>query len=147
MNASWPKWIHASLNKKIRTVVTAIPVYAETDAKPEGVSDRLEFSWVGPHISEVSSGQYFLDITLVVLVTSIRTATNDYKVYIDQGYGQEALPTCIPVYKYGAEIADDSSQLGILVRKTPIEEFFIGHQDQTNRIRQVGFTANYRMDL
>lgn len=152
MDSRWPQWIHASLTILIKYLMedSGIPVTSDTDPKPEGdTGSRLEFDWIGPTISEPCKGQYILTITLTVLVTTVRTDGNAHQVYKDQGEGQKALPTCIPVFKYGDTpvIDNEQEQLGILVRQGPIETFHIGHQDATNRIRQTGFLANYRMDL
>jgi len=149
VNPSWPKWIQASINTLIKTVIdqSVLPCFADTDSPRPNNSDRLEFSLTGPSFEEVSKDEHRIYCSLAVLVTSVKTDGNDYKLYLDQGVGQKALPTCIPVYKYGAEVADDSTQLGILVRQGRVEVFNIGHQEPSNRVRQVGYIANYRMDL
>lgn len=148
MNLNWPRWIHASLVVWMKANVAGLPVYAETDKQPDSSeTDKLEFNWIGPKILQSSQNSFILTLNLVVLVSTLKSPTNAYQAYTDQGLGLQATPTCIPVHKYGNQVGDDETLLGILVRQGPIIPYMVGHQEQSNRIRQVGLTANYRMDI
>lgn len=149
MNTNWPRWIHASLDRFIKTTITELPVYSETDQQPNSEQDasRIEWSWVGPRIVQATKNSYILRVRLIVLVTTIKDDVRGFKAYEDHGIGLKGVPACIPVYKYGDFAGDDDSQLGILVRQDPVTDLMVGHQERTNRIRQVSVIANYRMDL
>jgi hypothetical protein len=133
----------------MKTTITELPVYSETDQQPNGEQDaqRVEWNWIGPSVRQPTKSSFLLEINLVVLVTTIKSDTRAFLAYENQGIASKGVPACIPVYKYGDQVGDDETQLGILVRKDPVTEFMVGHQEQTNRIRQVSIMADYRMDL
>lgn len=146
----WPAWIHSSLDKFMKDTfaTTGLAIYSMTDKQPvPQVPQRIEFNWTGPNFFQPSSNSFVVNINLVVLVTTIPNNVDAYLAFDDQGVGMLGTPACIPVYRYGSKDGDDESQLGTLVRQDPVREYMVGHQEQTNRILQVGITANYRMTL
>lgn len=150
MNENWPRWILASVDTLIRRLITesdGLSVYNELQRQPpEQELPRLEYAINGPSIFQPSTTT-FLEIQLVVLVSTSRSDTDWQAISRIQGVGQKAMPGCIPVYKYGTRSVDDQTKLGILVRDDLVKIFNSGHQDKSNSLRQVGLMANYRMDL
>lgn len=147
-NANWARWVFASVADYLKEIATdaSLPVIVEglddrSDAFMQA-SDRAEIRINGPFTSEVSKGYHRVWVDANVLLTSRfdGSAKNGYSHLKFLGLFHEALDNGIPVFKYGLEVGDDSSQIGCLSPRTgkqdAVRVLHFGQIEKTDRVKQ-----------
>lgn len=111
VNASWPRWIMASIAKHLHDAayVAELPLVVEfLDRRDEtwmGATHKAEVTISGPATREVSTGLYRVWVNVFVVLTS-NLSDNDYDHVTHAGAIANALDRCIVIKDYGNEAGD-----------------------------------------
>ena len=158
LNPNWSRWLMASIAVYFKTVADAIPLPLMVAGVNEIVAeeqqnDHAELRVNGPAITEVSKNFYHIEVDINILVTDLMKTTgeNAYDIQTWCGLFQEGMAGPIPIYKYGSEAGDNSSEIGCLIpRDNKYDKIRVLHFGQINdvdRVRQSMVDGTFRMDL
>jgi len=149
----WMKWIHASVNKHFTDNKGNLPMYLEGDERTD-IEDNAEFYELridGPFILQPHKNLWFLDIEINVLVQTHMDSRQLYNNSIAMGPMLKAMSNTICVYKYGEDVLDDQSVLGILHLQRGLDERvdinYFGIIRPDTRLTQSTIEGHYRMEI
>ncbi len=155
-NASWPKWIQASVARYFKAVANSNGYVSLVEELEERTTEfmespqRLEIRMNGPFVRNASANYYLLDVDVNILIFSHMDSTED-NVYdgIDiAGVMAQAASEPIPVYQLGNLEGDDGSQLGCLtLSRDGVKVFHFGELTRQDRLRQFSVDAGYKLEI
>lgn len=155
MNPNWARWVYASVADYLKAV-------AEDNSLPwlvDGSEDRgdefsqaqahVEIRINGPFTEELSKGYYRLTVDVNVLLQVRYEEVNGYQRQTLIGAFQAAMQGPIPVFKFGAEVGDDKSQIGCLTipRGGAVKVHHFGQLTDPERRAESMSDARYTVDL
>jgi hypothetical protein len=147
-----PKWIFASVAKHFDDRKQTLPLFIEGMVRQTNKETNwAEFRLDGPYLTEVSRGQWYIEIEVNVLVESA-TNTQDAYIYLKNvGIMAAAFTKTIKVFRLGDEAGDDGSLVGCLILKQEYrEKLVISHFGETHpneKQRQSQIEGHYEMYL
>ena len=126
MNPNWTRWIHANLNKYVKTELEKLNVFVFFEGQSrEALADQkdyVEFRWNGPEAREFSKGYWELDVNLNFVINSATNREDTYTHKVIVGKVQSILVNSISVLKLGDTVDDDQQLLGCLQLKVDARE-------------------------
>jgi len=140
--ANWQRWIKSSIAKHFDTNKSTL--YLQVDGfyrPPTEASERMELR-IDQDYDEQSEDQWEVMVYINVLITTIKTFSDEYKLERNIGIVMDALTKSIQVQKYG----DDDSYFGCLQRsrdKITVTNF--GCIEKTTDVLQTTVEADYRL--
>jgi hypothetical protein len=109
MNKNWPRWIFASISKHFNDRRDGLPLFIEGQKRnTHELASFLELRVDGPHLTEVSKGDWLIEVEINILVQTAMNETNYHVHHTNCGIAQAAFTT-IEVYRYGTGPDDDQS--------------------------------------
>ena len=152
INASWVRWIYASINKHFDNHKGDLPIYIEGDERTQNDrEDFVELRIDGPFIKTPHKGLRYLDVEINLLIQSVLDPKDLYKVQRVTGIFSHAFTNLIEVYKYGNGPIDDNTLLGCFHAQRDLKEGiainYFGIIRQDTRITQATIEGHYRLEL
>ena len=139
MNSNWTKWIISSLTKCVNDGKGSLNLHREGGERPN--LDLLELRFIGPVREVVSHKLYQIDITIDLLVQSVTSPTNIYKLEDDISVAVEILKESLPIYQYG----DGDALWECLTQASPIKIQRFGQLNPNVKTLLAAVSAAYSM--
>jgi hypothetical protein len=153
INPNWDRWVWASVTDFMDKQKGQFYLFIEGLSRVvDGKKAFIEFRMNGPNIYEYSNNLFYLDI---VVNFCVQQATDSYDAHAFMrafGWAKSMAQPCIPIFKYGQELQDDQSQLGIMQLQCSSKVDFVkglqlGQVDPVMKLMQGTIEASYRMQL
>lgn len=139
MNSNWTKWIVSSLTKCVNDGRGSLNLHIEGGERPN--LDLLELRFIGPTREELSYKLYQIDITIDLLIQSVISPTNIYKLEDNLGVAVSILKGSLPIYQYG----DGDALWECLTQESPIKIQRFGQLNPNVKTLLATVSAAYSM--
>lgn len=150
MNPLWIKWIHASINTYFTNALKVkfgIEVYIEGIHRniDDKIQDWVEVRWNGPVAHETTKDNWFLNIELNLLISSITNRADSYAHKKVVGLVQSTIVNTFPIYQFdeASDVLFDCFQLQ--ADTFGISTTYLGSVQQMVEIEQTSIEAVYDM--
>lgn len=147
-----PRWIVASAANHFKTRCIPLKFYMESQPRLDPNSDLIEFRIDGPFLRLKSYNYYTADAEINILIQSVESDTDMYKIHKDAGIVLAAFTSFI-VYKHGDGPGDNNTILGSmeLDMSSPTKDIiYVHHYGQVSadvKIFQATVEARFKMDI
>lgn len=157
-NPALTRWVMASVAKyfsdtgtaaSIPTLVDGLETHTEEFVSQ---SERAEIRVNGPYTKRMP-GCENARVTINILCSSVmgESGKNVYGLDTTLGVFHAAADDDIPVFKYGSEVGDDSTQIGCLKLLSGKNDYVrvikFGQLEENTRLRQGMVSATYELDV
>ncbi len=153
---NWPRWVQSSVANHFKTVANSegyaslVEELEERTTAFQEAENRCEIRVDGPHITEVSAGDYRFKVDTYIMIFSHMgdAADNAYAGTEIAGKMAEASAN-IPILKHGLGVEDDGSTIGCLRYTSSsdggVKVHHFGEINREDRLRQLAVTCSYIM--
>lgn len=148
-NPNWAKWIYSSIYRHFYNELNATAdVFLEGQHKDlDDKTEWFELRVDGPFYTQSSKGQFMVDCEINVL-TTIKMASNAYRIQTLTGIVAAAFDYCIPLYQ---NPKTSTNQFGILRMKSGRNDNIItsifGQVNNNTEVIQASVESHYRTEL
>ena len=145
----FPRWMTASIWKYFSENKKTVAIYFEGTERPREKGDLFELRINGPDAQQLTKTEWKFLLEVNLSYTVLRNDKDAHYVQRMQGIALTLFPYCIKVNKYGNGPSDDSSFLGVLVRKedqkSPLQVSNFGQVDPNVIASQGTIKSLYEM--